>query len=196
MALKTDPKFAGKLTWAFKNDMRSYVSWHCYGKELCFMTLESDAEFEEKLACGLENDMSNLANFYHSTWKSQNWDFDGILLSKVEKVWASNLQRSYVSWQWRTMQNLKSNWLVLSKLTPQLDKFWPEHLNVSQICTLMGSFRSKHIMFEPKKHRKIMFDGTEDWFKICRKTDLGFQKWHEELIKFSQTEKQWFYFRK
>ena len=28
-------------------------------------------------------------------------------------------------------------------------------------------------------------DGTEDWRKIWRKTDLCFQKWHEELSKFS-----------
>ena len=49
------------------------------------MTLKSDAKFEEKLTRGLEND-SNLANFHQSTLKSQNWDFDGILLSKVENV--------------------------------------------------------------------------------------------------------------
>ena len=48
------------------------------------MTLKSDAKFEEKLTCSLENDMSNLAYFHQSTRKSQNWDFDGILLSKVE----------------------------------------------------------------------------------------------------------------
>ena len=50
------------------------------------MKLKSDAKFEEKLTCGSENDMGNLANFYQSTRKSQNWDFDGILLSKVENV--------------------------------------------------------------------------------------------------------------
>ena len=47
----------------------------------------------------------------------QNWHFDGILLSKVEKVWSWNLQRSYMSWQWRIMQNLKRNWLDILKLT-------------------------------------------------------------------------------
>ena len=52
------------------------------------MTIESDAKFEEKLTCGLENDMMNLADFHQSTRKSQNWDFYGILLSKVENVWA------------------------------------------------------------------------------------------------------------
>ena len=31
------------------------------------MTLESDAKFEEKLTCGLENNMTNLANFHKST---------------------------------------------------------------------------------------------------------------------------------
>ena len=33
-------------------------------EELSFMTLKSDAKFEEKLTCGLENDMGNLANFH------------------------------------------------------------------------------------------------------------------------------------
>ena len=32
------------------------------------------------------NDMRNLTNFNQSTWKSQSWDFDGILLFKVENV--------------------------------------------------------------------------------------------------------------
>ena len=49
------------------------------------MMLESDAKFEVKVTCGLENDMKNLANFYQST-QSQNWDFHGILLFKVKKV--------------------------------------------------------------------------------------------------------------
>ena len=31
------------------------------------MTLESDAKFEEKLTCGLENKMRNLAHFHQST---------------------------------------------------------------------------------------------------------------------------------
>ena len=51
------------------------------------MKLKSDAKFEEKLTCDLENDMRNLANFHQSTRrKSQNWHFDGILLFKVENV--------------------------------------------------------------------------------------------------------------
>ena len=56
-------------------------------RKLSFITPESDRKFEEKLTCDLENNMKNLANFDQSTWKSQNWDFPGVLLSKVENVW-------------------------------------------------------------------------------------------------------------
>ena len=31
----------------------------------------------------------------------------------------------------------------------------------------------------------VKFDGTEYWYNIWRKTDLCFQKWHEEFSKFS-----------
>ena len=39
-------------------------------EELSFMKLASDTKFEEKMTCGLENDMRNTANFHQSTWKS------------------------------------------------------------------------------------------------------------------------------
>ena len=61
------------------------------------MTLKRDAKFDEKLTSGLEDDMRNRANFHQSTWKCQNWDFDGILSSKAENARAYNLQWGYVS---------------------------------------------------------------------------------------------------
>ena len=33
----------------------------------------------------------------------------------------------------------------------EFDKFWPEHSKVSKMCTLMGSFWSKYIIFEQNK---------------------------------------------
>ena len=63
--------------------------------------------FEEKLTYGLENDMKNLANFYQNTRKSQNWDFDGILSSKIKQV--EGLKRG--------ISLLKRNRLVILKLT-------------------------------------------------------------------------------
>ena len=48
------------------------------------MAFNIDAKFEEKLTCAFENEMQDLANFHQSTGKSQNWNFDGILLPRVE----------------------------------------------------------------------------------------------------------------
>ena len=70
----------------------------------------------------------------------------------------------------------------------EFDKFWPEHSKVSKICTLMGWFWKKYIMFELKKYRGVIFYDTREWSKIWRKTDLRFRKWHEEFGNFLQTE--------
>ena len=66
--------------------------------------------------------------------------------------------------------------LLLQYWHDEFDKFWPEHSKVSQMCTLMGSFWPKYIMFVLKEYKGVMFDGTKDWCKILRKTDLYFQK--------------------
>ena len=34
----------------------------------------------------------------------------------------------------------------------------------------------KYIMFQLKKHRGVMFDCTQDWYKVWRRTGLCFQK--------------------
>ena len=49
------------------------------------MTLKIDAKFEGKLICTFKIDMRDLENLHQRTWKSRNFDFDGILLSKVRK---------------------------------------------------------------------------------------------------------------
>ena len=46
----------------------------------------------------------------------QNLHFHLLLLCKVFNVWPKKLQRSYLSWHWRMVQNLKRNWLVILKL--------------------------------------------------------------------------------
>ena len=50
------------------------------------MMLMCHAKFEEKLTCGLKNEIRNLAIFHQSSWKCQNLDFGVILLSKIEKT--------------------------------------------------------------------------------------------------------------
>ena len=112
MKTKRDTKFGEESTCRFKIDIRNLTNFtwalkslkdfHFNGlflrkvytvwakkstEELSFMTWKSDAEFEQKLTCCLQNDIRNLANFHQSTWKCQNWNFDGILLPKVENLW-------------------------------------------------------------------------------------------------------------
>ena len=50
------------------------------------MKLKNDVKFKEKLTCGLENDMRNRENVTSALENYQNWDFDGILLTKAENI--------------------------------------------------------------------------------------------------------------
>ena len=58
------------------------------------MTLKEDAKFKEKLTCGLKNDIRNLLNFNARIRKSENLHFDGLLLSKENKVLDEKVQKS------------------------------------------------------------------------------------------------------
>ena len=70
--------------------------------------------------------------------------------------------------------------------TRNLTNFEPSTRKSQWICTFMGCFWLKYLMFELKKYRGVTFDGTEDWWKIW-KTDLCLQKWHEEVGRSSFT---------
>ena len=76
--MKNDTKIEEALTCRFKIDVRNFTGTQALEslKNLCFNWL--------LVTCGLKKDSRNFANFHQST--CQNWDFDGILLSKVEKV--------------------------------------------------------------------------------------------------------------
>ena len=95
IALKIDAKFEGKLTRAFKNEMRNLANFHkstfeslkigtlknpfiksrkCMSLKLtddfCVMTVKNDTKFEEELTC---IGMRNLINFDPSTRKSKKF---------------------------------------------------------------------------------------------------------------------------
>ena len=97
IALNIDAKFEGKMTCAFKTDMRNLANFHqsmfetpkigilrgsFYRKsklslkftgEFCVMTMKSDAEFEEELTCQFKSDIEDMTNFNPSTRKSQKF---------------------------------------------------------------------------------------------------------------------------
>ena len=66
----------------------------------------------------------------------------------------------------------------------KFEEFWRLHSKVSKICILTGSFWRKYIMLELKRYRGVIFHDTEEWWKIWRKTDLRFGKWHQEFANF------------
>ena len=80
-------------------------------------------------------------------------------VSKLGVWWAPLIQNRKImslkftkeSWQWRMIQNLERNRLVVSKLTWGIDEFWPEHLKVSNIFTSMCSIWAKYILLQLKK---------------------------------------------
>ena len=61
------------------------------------MTLKHYVKFKGKLTRALKHDIKNLVNFHASSRKSENFLFDGLLLSKGYKVLDEKLRKSYVS---------------------------------------------------------------------------------------------------
>ena len=96
---------------------------------------------------------------------------------------------TYVSWYLRVVQNLKKSWFFDSQMT----RIWwimIRALKSLKICTFIGTFCAKYIMFDLKKYRRVVIHDTKESSKIWRKTDLCFQKWHEEFSNFL-TEHFW-----
>ena len=60
------------------------------------MALNIDAKFRGKLTFAFKNDIKNLGNFHQSTWKSQNSDFDGILLNPKKKMYELKIYRGAI----------------------------------------------------------------------------------------------------
>ena len=106
----------GTLIGSFNPD------WKCMSlkskEELCVMTMKNDAKFDKELTCHFKIDITNLTNFDPCTLKVSK------ILILMCSFWAEYIlfelkkyRRSYLSWNWRGIQNLKGNWLVVSKWT-------------------------------------------------------------------------------
>ena len=73
-----DPLIQKSMSRKSRKSMNRGVMWYKSIKsaeELCVMTINNDAKFEEELACLFKTDMRNLMNFDLSTWKSQKFSF-------------------------------------------------------------------------------------------------------------------------
>ena len=68
----------------------------------------------------------------------ENFHFNELLLSKVYIVWAKKVERSYLSWHWAMMQNLKKNWLFDWKMTWVIWQIFTRVLESVKIGTFDG----------------------------------------------------------
>ena len=64
-------------------------------------------------------------------------------MCEVFNIWLKRIQRSYLSWKWRVMQNLKKNWLVVRQMTWVIWKIFTRAIESLKIGILMGSFNPK-----------------------------------------------------
>ena len=80
---------------------------------------------------------------------------------------------------WRGIGLPAQNW------HEEFEELWPKHLEISSICFLMGCFWPKYIMLELKKHKGVMFDGTEYWCSK-RKLTCAFKNDMENLAHFQR----------
>ena len=87
-----------------------------------------------------------------------------------------------MSWQWRMIQKLKRNWLVVLKLTWTSQNLTRALEKSKNLFFLIGSLWPKYILFELQKYRGVIFHDTEEICKFWRKTDL----WFERLEKFGK----------
>ena len=85
--------------------------------ELSIMNMKNYAKFEEEKTC--------LSKLTWGIWRIvtralesfKSFYFNELLLSKVYIVQAKKVHRSYLSWNWRRIQNLERNRLVISGFT-------------------------------------------------------------------------------
>ena len=120
------------------------------------MALKSDAKLKEKLTCGFKYDMTNLVNFHPTTQKSKNFTPMGYFVKQVYEVWAAKIQKSYLSWNWTVIQNLKNPDLVVSKMAwgigwlsslehPKVWKLYIDGLFLSKVYTVSARELSKEL---------------------------------------------------
>ena len=189
LILKGDAKFKEKLTLGLKNDknlvnflascrksenlhfdglplsktykdldekvQKSYISWY-------WRTMQS---LKKKLALGFKNDIRNLVNFNASSGKSENLQFDVLLLSIAYKVLTKKVQKNYLSWHRRMIQTLKKNWLFVWKMIWGIWWILTRAVESLKICTLMGYFCRRYVVFELKKYRRVVSWKTTYDFK-------------------------------
>ena len=106
------------LWWDPFIQSRKLMSLKFTGK-LCVISLMEWCKIRRGISLSLQVLTSGIWRILTRTLKTlRNLHFNGLLLTKVYNIRAKKVQRTrtYVWWFWILIQNLKENWLVLSKM--------------------------------------------------------------------------------
>ena len=128
---------------------------------------EDCAKFGKKLTLAFKNDMRNLVNFNVSSGKSKRFHFNVLLFSIVYKVSAKKVHMNDLLWHWKNIQPLKKNWLFVWKMTWEIWWILTRAVESRKVCTSMGYFCRKYIMFELKNTEELC---REKWLMVSTMT--------------------------
>ena len=183
MALKIDAKFEEKLIFFTKMTRIWWnLTWALASLQTCTFICSYCAKYLmsdlEKYRGVIFHDTEGWCKIRRKTdlwlakWHEEYGKFspEHLKLSKLgfwcdpliqsRKSMSLNSEISYVSWQWRMMQSLKRNWLVISKLTWEI--WWI-------LTRALESLRNFHFnvfllskVYELRKYRGFIFHETEE----------------------------------
>ena len=136
-----------------------------------------------KIGRGIDLSFQNWHEDFDEFWPehlkiSKICTFDALPLTKLCNFWVKKVQRSYVWWHWTLIQNLKENWLLLSKMTWGIWEIFTRGLESLKIGILMGFFCLKWKMYELEIYRELIVLTMNNDTKLeeeltCRfKTDM------------------------
>ena len=143
------------------------------------MVLNIDGKFKGKLTCAFKSDMSDLASFRQSIFKSLKiGTLMGPFYPKKKtfelKIYRGVMCHDYKKWCkiWREIVFSLQNW------HEEFEEFWPKQWTISKFCNLMGYFWPKYITFELKKSivdfcliaLKLMQNLKENWLVLSKMT--------------------------
>ena len=126
------------------------------------------------------------AQFQIFDWSGQispNLYFDRLLLLKVYKISAKKVQRSYASWYWRVMQNLKKNLFLVSKMI-RIWWIFIRALKSLKFAFSLAPFVQSYNVW-PEKVQSSYLSWCWKSTQNLKKNWLWFGKWPEEFGKFS-----------
>ena len=132
------------------------------------MTLKGDVKLKWKLTRDLKND-KEFDEFSCKQLKVWKFAVDWFLFSKAYKTLDEKLQKSYLSWHWSVMENLKKNWLLVSKMTWQISQILMREFEIVHFDVLLLSMAYKVLA---KKVQKIYLSWRWRVIQTLIKTSL------------------------